>query len=97
MKAVEAEKERVAAAEAKLEQVKTELAESQKRCANAYAAAWKTAEGRPEMSIDTTASEGRSGDVESLNEASSPACDMDTQAPVLVRVAVALAPLAVLE
>ena len=59
---------------------------STEQCANAYAAAWKTAEGRPEPSIWTTASEGRSdGDVESeavqlksLNEASSPACDMDT-------------------
>ena len=53
---------------------------TEEQCANAYAAAWKTAEGRPERSIWTTASEGRSdGDVESLNEASSPACcDMDT-------------------
>ena len=65
-----------------LEQVKNKLAESQEQCANAYAAAaaaWKTAEERPEPSTCTTASDGRSdGDVESLNEASSPASDMDT-------------------
>ena len=52
---------------------------TEEQCANTYTAAWKTAEGRPEPSIWTTASEGRfDGDVESLNEASSLACDMDT-------------------
>ena len=45
--------------------------------ANPYAAAWKTEE-RPEPSICTTSSDGRSGDVESLNKASSPASEMDT-------------------
>jgi len=63
-----------------LEQVKNKLAESQEQFANAYAAAWKTAEERPEppLSICTTASDGRSdGDVASLNESSSPASSMD--------------------
>ena len=49
------------------------------QCANAYAAAWKTAEEQPAPPICRTASDGRSdGDVESLNKASCPASDMDT-------------------
>eukprot|EP00434_Breviolum_minutum_P036820 symbB.v1.2.032640.t1/scaffold3945.1/size47733/4 len=64
----------------KLEQVKNKLAESQEQCANAYAAAWKTAEEeQPKPSICTTASDGRSRDIESLNEASSRASDMETR------------------
>ena len=52
--------------------------QSTEQRANVDAAAWKTAEERPETLICTAASDGRSGDVESLNKASSPASDMDT-------------------